>query len=39
VTVPVAFTPQAGHTYYIYATLNDIHGNKAQRLLTLVGVR
>jgi hypothetical protein len=36
VTVPVAFTPVAGRTYYVYATLNDIHGNKVQRLLTLV---
>jgi hypothetical protein len=39
VTTPVAFMPQPGHTYYIYATLNDIHGNKVQRLLTLVAVR
>jgi cellulase (glycosyl hydrolase family 5) len=39
VTVPVAFTPQAGRTYYVYATLNDIHGNRVQRLLTLVAVR
>ena len=36
VTVPVAFTPVAGRVYYVYATLNDIHGNKVQRLLTLV---
>ena len=36
VTVPVAFTPVAGRTYYVYATLNDIHGNRVQRLLTLV---
>jgi uncharacterized HAD superfamily protein len=36
VTVPVAFTPVAGRIYYVYATLNDIHGNKVQRLLTLV---
>jgi hypothetical protein len=39
VTVPVAFTPAAGRTYYVYATLNDIHGNKVQRLLTLVASR
>jgi Cellulase (glycosyl hydrolase family 5) len=36
VTVPVAFTPVAGRIYYVYASLNDIHGNKVQRLLTLV---
>jgi hypothetical protein len=36
VTVPVAFTPAAGRTYYVYASMNDIHGNKVQRLLTLV---
>jgi hypothetical protein len=36
VTVPVAFTPVAGSIYYVFATLNDIHGNKVQRLLTLV---
>jgi hypothetical protein len=39
VTVPVAFTPVAGRTYYIFAALNDINGNKVQRLVTMVATR
>jgi hypothetical protein len=36
VTAPVAFTPVAGQTYYVFATLNDINGNKVSRIITLV---
>jgi hypothetical protein len=36
VTVPVAFTPVARQTYYVFATLNDIHGNRVSRILTLI---
>jgi hypothetical protein len=35
VTVPVAFTPVSG-VYYLYVEVNDIHGNRVQRLLTLI---
>jgi hypothetical protein len=36
VTVPIQFTPVKGTTYYVYVTVNDIHGNIVARLLTLV---
>jgi hypothetical protein len=36
VTVPVAFTPQKGRTYYVQVQMNDIHGDTVSRLLTLV---
>jgi hypothetical protein len=36
VTVPIAFTPQKGRTYYVQVQMNDIHGNRVSRLLTLV---
>ena len=36
VTVTIPFMPVTGRTYYVYAALNDIHGNKVERLLTLV---
>ena len=39
VSVPVAFTPQLGRIYYVHAELNDVHGNRVKRILTLVGVR
>ena len=35
-TVTLRFTPQAGRTYYAQVEANDIHGNRVQRLLTLV---
>src|SRR5207245_11321499 len=35
-SVPVAFTPQAGKTYYIEVTANAFNGDKVSRLLTLI---
>jgi hypothetical protein len=39
VTVPIVFTPEAGQTYHVQADLNDIHGNRVTRFLTLVATR
>jgi hypothetical protein len=39
VSVPVAFRPQVGRVYHILVEVNDIHGNRVKRLLTLVGIR
>jgi len=36
VTVPVAFTPVKGRTYYVQVQMNDIHGDLVSRFLTLV---
>ena len=36
VTVPVAFTPVKGRTYYVEVQMNDIHGDLVSRFLTLV---
>ena len=36
VTVPIAFTPVKGRTYYVEVQMNDIHGDKVSRFLTLV---
>ena len=36
VTVPVAFTPVKGRTYYVQVKMNDIHGDTVSWLLTLV---
>jgi hypothetical protein len=36
VTVPVAFTPVKGRTYYVQVKMNDIHGDLVSRFLTLV---
>jgi hypothetical protein len=36
VTVRLAFTPQAGKTYYAQIEANDVHGNRVRRLLTLI---
>ena len=36
VSVPIAFTPVAGRTYYVEVEMNDIHGDTVSRFLTLV---
>jgi glycosyl hydrolase family 39 (putative alpha-L-iduronidase) len=36
VSVPVAFTPQKGRTYYVQVEMNDINGDRLSRFLTLV---
>jgi hypothetical protein len=36
VTVPIAFTPVKGRTYYVQVQMNDINGDKISRFLTLV---
>lgn len=36
VSVPVAFTPQKGRTYYVQVDMNDINGDHISRFLTLV---
>ena len=36
VTVPIAFRPVKGRTYYVEVEMNDIHGDKVSRFLTLV---
>jgi hypothetical protein len=36
VTVPIAFTPQKGRTYYVQVVMNNIHGDRVSRFLTLV---
>jgi hypothetical protein len=36
VTVPIAFTPVKGRTYYVQVEMNDIHGDEVSRFLTLV---
>lgn len=36
VTVPIAFTPVKGRTYYVEVQMNDIHGDTVSRFLTLV---
>jgi hypothetical protein len=36
VKVPIAFTPQKGRTYYVEVQMNDIHGDRVSRFLTLV---
>ena len=35
VTVPIAFTPQKGR-YYVEVKMNDIHGDRVSRFLTLI---
>ena len=35
-TVPIAFRPVKGRTYYVEVQMNDIHGDKVSRFLTLV---
>jgi hypothetical protein len=36
VTVPIAFTPVRGRRYFVEVQMNDIHGDKVSRFLTLV---
>jgi Glycosyl hydrolase catalytic core len=36
VSVPIAFTPVKGRTYYVEVQMNDINGDKISRFLTLV---
>src|SRR5436853_7850959 len=36
VSVPIAFTPQKGRTYFVQVQMNDIHGDTVSRFLTIV---